>query len=101
MININFEANSIQTGGTGIGCVNEYNISWPNLEQEFVALKRKTAEKKPQLTPAVEELETAVKGEDKSSIRKVIEKYTGTFSSATFANLASAGILELVKIFAH
>lgn len=101
MININFEANSVQAGGTGIGCVNEYNISWPNLEQEFATLKRKTAKENPKLVPAVEELETAVKGEDKSGIRKVIEKYAAAFSSATFANLASAGILELIKIFAH
>lgn len=101
MVQINFEANSIQTGGTGIGCVNEYNISWPNLEQELAALKRKTAKENPTLTPAVEELETAVKREDKSSIRRVIEKYAAAFSSATFANLASAGILELIKIFAH
>lgn len=101
MVQINFEANSIQTGGTGIGCVNEYNINWSNLEQELAALKRKTIEDKSQLTPAVEELETAVKREDKSSIRKVIKKYAAAFSSATFANLASAGILELIKIFAH
>ncbi len=101
MININFEANSIQTGGTGIGCVNEYNINWPNLEQELAALKCKTAKENPTLTPVVEELETAVIREDKSSIRKVIEKYAAAFSSATFANLASAGILELIKIFAH
>ena len=32
MVQINFEPNSIQTGGTGIGCVNEYNISWTNLD---------------------------------------------------------------------
>lgn len=101
MVQINFEANSIQTGGTGIGCVNEYNINWPNLEQELAALKRKTIEDKSQLAPAVEELETAVIREDKSSIRKVIEKYAAAFSSATFANLASAGILELIKLFAH
>lgn len=101
MVQINFEPNSIQTGGTGIGCVNEYNISWPNLEQEFAVLKRKAAEKNPKLTPAVEELETAVKREDKSGIRKAIEKYAAAFSSAAFANLASAGILELIKVFRH
>lgn len=101
MVQINFEPNSIQTGGTGIGCVNEYNISWPNLEQELAALKCKTAKENPTFSPAVEELETAVKEEDKSSIRKVIEKYAAAFSSATFANLASAGIMELIKIFAH
>ena len=93
MVQINFEPNSVQAGGTGIGTVNEYNISWPNLEQELAALKRKTAKEDPKLVPAVEELETAVKGEDKSSIRKVI--------SAAFANLASAGIMELIRIFAR
>ena len=98
MVQINFEPNSIQTGGTGIGNVNEYNISWPSLEQELAALKCRTAEQEPQLTPAVEELETAVKGKDKSSIGKVIGKYAAAFSSATFANLASAGILELIKL---
>ena len=33
MVQIIFGENSIQGGGTGIGTVNEYNISWPNLEQ--------------------------------------------------------------------
>ena len=37
MVQINFEPNSVQAGGTGIGTVNEYNISWPNLEQELGA----------------------------------------------------------------
>ena len=101
MVQINFEPNSVQAGGTCIGTVNEYNISWPNLEQELAALKRKTAKEDPKLVPAVEELETAVKGEDKSSIRKVIGKYAASFSSAAFANLASAGIMELIRIFAR
>ena len=101
MVQINFEPNSIQTGGTGIGCVNEYNISWTNLEQEFAALKRKTATENPKLTPAVEELETAVKARKPSGITAAVKKYASAFSSATFANLASAGILELIKIFAH
>ena len=101
MVQINFEPNSIQAGGTGIGCVNEYNISWQNLQQELAALKCRTAKEDPKLVPAVEELETAVKGEDKSRISKVISQYASAFSSATFANLASAGILELIKIFAH
>ena len=95
MVQINFEPNSVQAGGTGIGTVNEYNISWSNLEQELAALKRKTAKEDPKLVPAVEELE------DKSSIRKVIGKYAAAFSSAAFANLASAGIMELIRIFAR
>ena len=98
---INFEPNSIRTGGTDIGCVNEYNISWPNLEQELAALKRKMAKENPKLTPAVEELETAVKIRKPSGITAAIKKYAAAFSSATFANLASTGILELIKIFAH
>ena len=101
MVQINFEPNSIQTGGTGVGCVNEYNINWSNLEQEFTALKHKTAKENPKLALAVEELETAVKSRKPSGIAAAVQKYTAAFSSATFANLASAGILELVKIFAH
>lgn len=101
MVQINFEPNSIQTGATGIGCVNEYNISWPNLEQELAALKRKTAQKDPSLTPAVEELETAVKSRKPSGITAAVQKYAAEFFSAAFANLASAGILELIKIFAR
>ena len=101
MVQINFEPNSIQTGGTGISCVNEYNINWPNLEQEFAELKRKTATENPKFTPAVEELETAVRALKPSGITAAVRKYATAFSSATFANLASAGIIELVKIFAH
>lgn len=101
MVQINFESNSIQAGGTGIGCVNEYNINWSNLEQELATLKSKTDKENSELTPAVEELETAVKARKPSGITAVVQKFATAFSSATFANLASAGILELIKIFAH
>lgn len=95
---INFEPNSIQTGGTGIGQVNEYNISWPNLEQELAVLRRKTAGD-PQLAPAVTELEAAVKKQNTSDIMGTIRKYAAEFSTAAFANLAGAGVLELIKSF--
>lgn len=100
MVQIIFGENSIQGGGTGIGTVNEYNISWPNLEQELAALRRK-ADGNPQLSPAVEELETVVKGREASGIAAAVKKYAAAFSSAAFANLASAGILELIKMFPH
>lgn len=95
---INFEANSIQTGGTGIGQVNEYSISWPNLEQELAVLRRKTAGD-PQLSPAVAELEAAVKKQNTPGIVGTIRKYAAEFSTAAFANLAGAGVLELIKSF--
>lgn len=95
---INFESNSIQTGGTGIGQVNEYSISWPNLEQELAALKRKTAGD-PQLAPAVTELESAVKSQNTPGIMGAVKKYAAEFSTTAFANLASAGVLELIKTF--
>lgn len=95
---INFEPNSIQTGGTGIGQINEYNISWPNLEQELAVLRRKTAGD-PQLSPAVTELEAAVKKQNTSGIMGAVKKYATEFSTAAFANLAGAGVLELIKSF--
>lgn len=95
---INFEPNSIQTGGTGIGQINEYNISWPNLEQELVVLRRKTASN-PQLAPAVAELEAAVKSQNTPGIMGAVKKYAAEFSTAAFANLAGAGVLELIKSF--
>lgn len=95
---INFEANSIQTGGTGIGQINEYNISWPNLEQELAVLRCKTASN-PQLAPAVAELESAVKKQNTSGIMGTVKKYAAEFSTAAFANLAGAGVLELIKSF--
>lgn len=98
MVQINFGPNSIQTGGTGIGQVNEYNISWPNLEQELAVLRRKTAGD-PQLAPAVTELEAAVKKQSRPSIMGTVKKYAAEFSTAAFANLAGAGVLELIKSF--
>lgn len=100
MVQINFEPNSIQAGGTGVGCVNEYNISWPSLEQELAALKRETAGE-PRIAPAVEELETTVKAREPSGIAAVIKKHAAEFTSTAFANLASAGILELIKAVLH
>lgn len=77
---------------------NEYNFNWSELEREVDTLKAETAGDTT-LSSAVTELQTAIKSKNEHSVIQTIGQYIAAFSSATFANLASAGILALVKAF--
>lgn len=98
MVQINFEGNSIQPKAVGVGSINTYNILSPTLAQELSELKGRTAND-PQLAPAVAELEAAVKKQNMPGIMGTVKKYAAEFSTAAFANLAGAGVLELIKSF--
>lgn len=98
MAQFNISGNYITNGSKIIEHYNEYNFNWDKLEQEAGALKDKAATDTA-LTPAVSELQTAIKNKETNSVRQTIRQYAAEFSSATFANLASAGILALVKAF--
>lgn len=77
---------------------NEYSFIWSGLERDTAVLKAKLGEGDV-LKPAVAELETAIKSKQKRNIGQTVAKYAAQFSTSTFANLASAGILALVKMF--
>lgn len=77
---------------------NEYSFSWGGLEREAAVLKAKLGEGDV-LKPAVAELETAIKSKQKRNVGQAIAKYATQFSTSAFANLASAGILALVRMF--
>ena len=52
-----------------------------------------------ELILALEELKSAIRQNNKTSIRKVISDFAVQFSSNLFANVAGAGLLALVKTF--
>lgn len=98
MAQFNISGNQFAPGSNVFGHYNEYNFNWNDLEHEVAALKDKAAADTT-LTPVVTELDSAIKSKEEHRIRQVIGQYATAFSSATFANLASAGILALVKAF--
>lgn len=100
MAQFNISENHFASGSNMFGSYNEYNFSWSELEREADTLKAETAGDSI-LAPAVTELQTAIKSKKEHSVKQVIEQYAAAFSSATFANLASAGILALVNAFLH
>ena len=98
MAQFNISGNHFASGSNMFGNYKEYNFNWSELEREADTLKAETAENTT-LAPAVTELQTAINSKDGHSVAQVIGQYAAAFSSATFANLASAGILALVRAF--
>ena len=96
MANFHIEGNHFHGNAQMFGQYNEYN--WSDLEQDVATLKAKLSDGDA-LKPAVTELESAIKGKEKWSIGQTIAKYAGEFASAAFANLASEGILALIRGF--
>lgn len=100
MAQINISGNNFYDDSRMVGEFNEYNFNWNELEREADALKNKTVGNT-MLSPAMTELQAAIKSKNKGSVIRAIRQYTTAFSSAMFANLASAGILELINNFLH
>lgn len=98
MAQFNISGNYFGSGSNMFGDYKEYNFNWSELEREANALKDETAGDTT-LAPAVTELQTAIKSKNEHSVIQAIGQYAAAFSSATFANLASAGILTLIKAF--
>lgn len=96
MAKISISGNNFYDNSTVIRTYNENNFNWPALQSEVSALKDKVRDSDP-IKPAVTELESAISSRNKESVSSVIAKYTGAFASSTFANLASAGLLALIK----
>ncbi len=98
MAKIIISGNNFYDHSRAIGEQKEYNFNWSELQREAAALKDK-AETDTELASAVAELQTAINCKEENSVKRAVGRYAAAFSSATFANLASAGVLALVKAF--
>lgn len=98
MAQFNISGNNFYDNASLFGQYNEYHFDWGELERETDALKAKTAGDAA-LSPAVTELQAAVASRNKGSVVRAVRQYAAAFSSAAFANLASAGVLALVHQF--
>lgn len=98
MAQFNISGNNFYDNASLFGQYNEYHFNWDELEREADALKAKTAGDAV-LSPAVAELQAAVARRDKGGVVQAVRQYAAAFSSAAFANLASAGVLALVHQF--
>lgn len=98
MAQFNISGNNFYDNASLFGQYHEYHFDWGQLEREADVLKAKTAGDAV-LSPAVTELQAAVVSRDKGSVVRVVRQYAAAFSSAAFANLASAGVLALVRQF--
>lgn len=96
MANFFIGDNNFFDQATMFGSYNEYNFNWSALQNEAAVLKNKVSDSDP-IKPAVTELESAISSRNKESVSSVIAKYAGAFASSTFANMASAGLIALIK----
>lgn len=98
MAQINISGNNFYDDSSLFRHYNEYNFNWSELEREVGMLRTETAGDAT-LSPAVTELHAAITSKKEHNVVQAIRQYASAFSSATFANLASAGILALVNSF--
>lgn len=108
MGNVNIIGNNVSGGSTLIEKYTNapqtttiYNkFDWSALQSEAAILRSSIKGSDP-LKPAVTELEGAISSRDKETIGSVVKKYAAEFSTSTFANVASAGLLALIRVFAR
>lgn len=98
MAYINIQGNTFQKGSSVFGQYTENNFGWGDAVKELSELHVKLDDIG-SLKQAVEELQAAVKEQNKSKTQLAIKKYIADFTSATFANLASAGLMQFLGVF--
>lgn len=96
MANIIIGKNEFHDNANIFGVYNEYQLGGMDLKQELAAIKAKVAAGSPEYQ-AVDTLEQAAKHGSWQSFRQAVAQYAAVFSTTTFANLASAGLLALIN----
>ena len=98
MSNFSIQDNKFESGSSVINQYTENNFGWGNVAIELKELSGQL-NTTDSLKQALEELEAAVAEKDENKTKKTIKKYIADFTTATFANLASAGLLQFIHFF--
>lgn len=98
-ISININSASFDHGSNVIGTVHEAENAAPDTAiLDELSQIRGMLQESESLIQAINCLEQAIREQNKPKVSKVIQELSGNFSSALFANLASAGLLAFLGI---
>lgn len=98
MANINIQGNTFQRGSSVFGQYTENNFGWADAAKELSEIKEKLDDVG-SLRKAIDELGVAIREQSTQGTKRAVRKYIADFTSATFANLASAGLLRFLGSF--
>lgn len=93
----NIQGNTFHRGSSVFGQYTENNYGWNDAAKELSEIKEKLDDIDP-LKHAVEELGTAIREQHTQRTKQTLTKYIADFTSATFANLASTGLLRFLGL---
>lgn len=97
MAYINIQGNTFHRGSNVFGQYIENNFGWDDAAKELSEIQEKLDDIDP-LKHAVEELGTAIREQNPQRTKQTLTKYIADFTSATFANLASVGLLRFLGL---
>lgn len=97
MAYINIQGNTFHRGSSVFGQYTENNYGWNDAAKELSEIQEKLDDIGA-LKQAVEELGTAIREQSTQRTKQMLTKYIADFTSATFANLASAGLLRFLGL---
>ena len=97
MAYINIQGNTFHRGSSVFGQYTENNYGWADAAKELSEIKEKMDDVNT-LKHAVEELGTAIREQSTQRTKQTLTKYIADFTSATFANLASVGLLRFLGL---
>lgn len=98
MANINIQGNTFQNGSKVFGQYTENNLGWADTAKELSEIKEKLDDVG-SLRQAIDELGVAIREQSTQGTQLTVRKYIADFTSATFANLASAGLMRFLGLF--
>lgn len=98
MAYINIQGNTFQRGSSVIEQYTETNYEWADATTELSKLQEELDDVG-SLRQAIEELSAAIREQSISKTRHTVREHIADFTSATFANLASAGLMRFLGLF--
>lgn len=98
MANINIQGNTFQRGSSVFGQYTENNFGWADAAKELSEIKEKLDDVG-SLRQAIDELGVVIRKQSTQGTQLALRKYIADFTSATFANLASAGLMRFLGLF--
>lgn len=97
MAYINIQGNTFHHGSSVFGQYTENNYGWNDAAKELSEIQEKLDDIG-SLKQAVEELGAMIREQNTQRTKQTLTKYIADFTSATFANLASAGLLRFLGL---
>lgn len=98
MAYINIQGNTFHRGSSVFGQYTENNYGWDDAAKELSEIQEKLDDVG-SLRQAIDELGVVIRKQSTQGTQLALRKYIADFTSATFANLASAGLMRFLGLF--